>query len=79
MEGEFHFIILFPRLQRLNLETVFAWQYAQSHLSEAILDEFFGYHQQYEQTLMVRAGGMGLTIVGGGLALGGIVRMVVRR
>jgi predicted negative regulator of RcsB-dependent stress response len=47
---------------------VFAWQYAQSNLWEAALGEFFGYHQQYEQALMVRAGGMASTIVGGGLA-----------
>jgi hypothetical protein len=58
---------------------VFLWQYAQSSMWEAILGEFFGYHQQYEQALLVRAGGIGLTVLGGGLAVGGIVRMIVKR
>jgi hypothetical protein len=58
---------------------VFAWQYAQSSMWEAILGELFGYHEQYEQALLVRAAGLGLTVFGGGLALGGIVRMIVKR
>jgi hypothetical protein len=58
---------------------VFAWQYAQSSMWEAILGEFFGCHEQYEQALMARAGSIGLTVLGGGLAVGGIVRMIVKR
>jgi len=46
---------------------------------EAILGEFFGYHAEYEKALLVRAGGIGLTVLGGGLALGGIVRMIIKR
>lgn len=35
--------------------------------------------QAYEQGTMVEAGGLGLTVLGGGLAIGGIVRMIVKR
>jgi len=58
---------------------VFAWQYAESSMWEAIIGEFFGYHEQYQQTLGVRAAGLGLTVFGGGLALGGMVRMIVKK
>jgi len=58
---------------------VFAWQFAQSSMWEATLGEFFGYHEQYQQSLMLRAGGLALTVLGGGIALGGLVRMIVKR
>ncbi|MCD6599543.1 MAG: hypothetical protein J7L19_03115 [Dehalococcoidia bacterium] len=58
---------------------VFAWQFAQSSMWETVLGEFFGYHEEYEQALMLRAGGLALTVFGGGIALGGLVRMIVKR
>lgn len=58
---------------------VAAWQYAQSAMWEAQLGEIFGYHEQYEQALLIRAIGLGVTVVGGGLFIGGIVRMIVKR
>jgi hypothetical protein len=71
------FLLVFGLL--LAAAGVFAWQYAESSMWEAILGEFFGYHAEYSQALLVRAGGIGLTVLGGGLALGGIVRMIVKR
>jgi len=58
---------------------VFAWQCAAPSIWEATLGELFGFHEEYEGALMLRAGGMALTVFGGGLALGGIVRMIVKR
>lgn len=71
------FLLLFGLI--LAAIGVFTWQFAQSSMWEAILGEFFGYHEQYEQALIARAGGMALTVLGGGLALGGLVRMIVKR
>lgn len=71
------FLLLFGLI--LAAIGVFTWQYAESSMWEAILGEFFGYHEQYEQALIARAGGMALTVLGGGLALGGLVRMIVKR
>jgi len=58
---------------------VFAWQYAQPSMWGATLGELFGFHEDYEEVVLIRAGGIGLTVFGGGLALGGIVRMIVKR
>ena len=58
---------------------VAAWQYAESAMWEAEIGEIFGYHQQYEKALLIRSGGLGIAVFGGGLAIGGIVRMIVTR
>ena len=58
---------------------VAAWQWAESAMWEAEFGEVFGYHQQYQEVLLTRAGGLGVAIFGGGLAIGGIVRMIVKR
>lgn len=38
-----------------------------------------GWFSSYEDAAMVKAAGMGITLFGGGLALGGLVRMIVKR
>lgn len=57
-----------------------AWQYAQSAVGGAYREGIFGSPPElYTWPLLFGAGGLGLTIFGGGLAVGGIVRMIVKR
>jgi hypothetical protein len=71
------FLLIFGLL--LAAIGVFAWQYTQPSMWEAILGDLFGYHEQSQWILIIRAAGLALTVFGGGLALGGIVRMILRR
>jgi hypothetical protein len=71
------FLLIFGLL--LAAVGVFAWQYAESSMWEAIIGHLFGYHEQYEHAVLGKAAGLALTVFGGGLALGGIVRMIVKR
>lgn len=57
---------------------VAAWQYGLDLQSTFLGIPRHG-QQAYEQGTMVEAGGLGLTVLGGGLAIGGIVRMIVKR
>lgn len=50
------------------------WMYADPNVSL-----WFGGRFSVDEARMLEAGGIGLTILGGGLALGGIVRMIVAR
>jgi len=54
---------------------VSAWQYVEPAMLEAIIGEY----SDADLLVLIRAGGIGLTVFGGGLALGGIVRMIVKR
>ena len=50
------------------------WMYADPNVSL-----WFGGRFSVDEAQMLEAGDIGLTILGGGLALGGIVRMIVAR
>lgn len=53
---------------------VTAWMYADPELS------FWGVSQlNIDEAQMVKAAGIGVAVLGGGLAIGGIVRMIVKR
>jgi|GEM_PF-3173719 hypothetical protein len=56
---------------------VAAWQYGLD-LSTTILG-IPRNANEYEIGTWCKAGGLGLTVLGGGLAIGGIVRMIVKR
>lgn len=49
-----------------------AWTYADPNVS-------FWFGGSVEEARMLDAAGLGVTVVGGGLAIGGIIRMVVKR
>lgn len=51
-----------------------AWMYADPNMSFWLGGRF-----SVEEARMIDAGGIGAAIIGGGLALGGIIRMIVSR
>ena len=53
---------------------VFLWNFAGS---QGVFTS--GWFTTYEEQSMAKAIGMGVTIFGGGLTIGGIVRMIVKR
>lgn len=53
---------------------LFLWNFAGSQLPFTS-----GWFSSYEDQSMAKAIGMGLTVFGGGLSIGGIVRMVVKK
>ena len=52
---------------------IFLWNFAGS------AGPFSSWFSTYEDASMARAIGMGVTVFGGGLSIGGIVRMIVKR
>jgi len=53
---------------------VASWMYADPEVSFWLGGRF-----SVEEARMIDAGGIGVTIIGGGLALGGVIRMIVKR
>lgn len=60
---------------------LFSWVFATSVWDFAITPGTVPPHwfSSYEQIALVKAIGMGVALFGGGLALGGLVRMIVKR
>jgi len=57
----------------------FLWNFAGSAWSFYGWYSGFGWFSSYEDASMAKAIGMGVTVFGGGLSIGGIVRMIVTR
>ena len=51
-----------------------AWMYVDPNIAF-----WFGGRFSVDEAQMIDAGGIGIAVIGGGLAVGGIVRMIVRR
>jgi hypothetical protein len=52
------------------------WQFGEGQTSTFGI---LGSNLSYQENDMIRAGGLGVLVIGGGLAIGGIVRMIVKR